>query len=178
MAFELEKFVTDMREAAASAQPVPAVNTLMRKAVAEPLAVAAAMPDYDGDELLLHEDDTVSIFCVQFYADRIVPPHNHKMPAFIGVYQGTEINELYRHEDGQLKLIKEQAVEAGKTLSIGAAGIHGVRTGSPSEDSYALHVYLGRLNGVERELFDPVTGAAAPFTKERFDALVQIRSST
>ncbi len=172
MSFCPDSFVADLRTATATAHPVRAINAVMKKAVADPAAVAARVPEYEGDELALLESDELSVYCARFFAGQLVPPHNHKMPAFIGVYEGTEINQLFRRDESGLTLIAEKHVGPGETLSIGGEGIHGVYT-SGGKDSLALHVYLGSLKTVSRSLFDPDTGHELPFTDENFRALLR-----
>lgn len=172
MRFELDRFVSDIRAAAASERATGAINTLMKAAVSDPVAVASCVPAYEGTELALYEDDTVSIFCVRFLPGEIVPPHDHTIPAFIGVYQGIEVNQLFRHDSRALELVREKWVASGETLSIGARGIHGVYTAN-GEESLALHVYLGRLKQVSRSLFHPETGEEMPFTTETYESLLR-----
>ena len=172
MAFTVDTFVAGVCDAAAQAQPVRAVNAVMKDAVADPDAVAAAVPGYEGDELALLENDEVSVYCVRFFAGQLVPPHNHKMPAFIGVYAGTEVNQLFRHGADGLALAAEKHVGPGETLSIGSEGIHGVYA-LGGEESLALHVYLGALKRVSRSLFDPASGREIPYTDENYRALLR-----
>lgn len=172
MSFSPESFVTELRAAAADAHPVRAINAVMREAVADPAVVAARVPDYEGDQLALYETDELSVYCVRFFAGQLVPPHNHKMPAFIGVYEGTEVNQLFRHDASGLTLVAEKHVAPGETLSIGSEGIHGVYA-LGSEDSLALHAYLGALERVSRSLFDPESGREIPYTDENYQALLR-----
>ncbi len=172
MPFSPESFVADLRAAAADARPVRAVNAVMKEAVADPAAVAARVPDYEGEQLCLFENDELSVYCVRFFAGQLVPPHNHKMPAFIGVYEGTEVNRLFRHDASGLTLVAEKHVGPGETLSIGSEGIHGVYARG-GEDSLALHAYLGALERVRRSLFDPESGREIPFTDESYQALLR-----
>ena len=102
-----------------------------------------------------------------------MPPHNHKMPAFLGVYEGTEVNLLYRQsESGELQLTKYRVLKPGDTMSIGGDGIHAVHT-EDANPSLGLHIYLGRLSTVSRELFDSETGQSMPFTDENYQKLVR-----
>jgi len=172
MTFNLDRFVTDVRDAASRDRPTRPVRELMKAAVSDPAAVAGQVPDYEGDQLLLHMDDEVSIYCVKFAAGQLVPPHNHTIPAFIAVYQGTEVNQLFRHDGESLELIAEKHVPAGGTLSIGAEGIHAVYPAN-GEDSLALHVYLGPLERVARSLFHPDSGEEMPFTPQSYDTLLR-----
>lgn len=172
MSFCPDRFVADLRAAAADPHPVRAINAVMKNAVSDPAAVAAGVPDYEGDELALLETDELSAYCARFFAGQLVPPHNHRMPAFIGVYEGTEVNQLFRHDASGLTLVAEKHVGPGETLSIGGEGIHGVYT-KGGKDSLALHVYLGSLKTVSRSLFHPDSGEEMPFTDENYQALLR-----
>ena len=172
MSFTMDSFVANLRAAAADRQPARAINAMMKEAVADPAAVAAQVPEYEGEELALLETDELSAYCARFFAGQLVPPHNHKMPAFIGVYEGTEVNQLFRHDASGLTLVVEKHVGPGETLSIGGEGIHGVYT-KGGRDSLALHVYLGSLKTVSRSLFDPESGREIPFTDENYQALLR-----
>ena len=172
MTFTPETFVARTRAAAAGGQPVRAINAVMREAVADPAAVAAWVPAYEGDELALFEDDALSIYCVRFFAGEVVPPHDHRVPAFIGVYEGTEVNRLFRREAKGLTMVAEKRVGPGETLSIGSEGIHGVYA-ADGKDSLALHVYLGPLKTLSRSLFEPESGREIPFTDDDYRALLR-----
>ena len=172
MSFTMDSFVANLRAAAADRHPARAINAVMKEAVADPAAVAAQVPEYEGEELALLETDELSAYCARFFAGQLVPPHNHKMPAFIGVYEGTEVNQLFRHDASGLTLVAEKHVGPGETLSIGGEGIHGVYT-KGGRDSLALHVYLGSLKTVSRSLFDPESGREIPFTDENYQALLR-----
>ena len=172
MSFTRDSFVANLRAAAADPYPARAINAMMKEAVANPAAVAAQVPEYEGEELVLLETDELSAYCARFFAGQLVPPHNHKMPAFIGVYEGTEVNQLFRHDASGLTLVTEKHVGPGETLSIGGEGIHGVYA-KGGRDSLALHVYLGSLKTVSRSLFDPETGREIPFTDENYQALLR-----
>ena len=172
MPFTLESFVADLRAAAAQAHPARAITAVMREAVADPAEAAARVPDYEGEELALLETDELSVYCARFFAGQLVPPHNHKMPAFIGVYEGTEVNQLFRHHASGLTLVAEKHLGPGETLSIGGEGIHGVYA-KGGQDSLALHAYLGSLKNVSRSLFDPESGREIPYTDENYQALLR-----
>ena len=95
------------------------------------------------------------------------------MPAVLGVYEGTEVNQLYRQsESGELELTKHRVLKPGDTMSIGGNGIHAVHT-EGANPSLGLHIYLGRLSTVSRELFDSETGQSVPFTDENYQKLVR-----
>ena len=172
MSFNLDNFVTSAREAASQDRATTAVNELMVRTFANPEEIAAAIEPFDRDDEPLYEDEHVSIYWVRFDPHVKVPPHNHKIAAFLGVYEGVEVNELYRKANGGIELVKSKRMEPGATLSMGAEGIHGVYSEGDSA-SLGLHIYLGSLQTVERELFHPETGEAMAFTDENYQKLVR-----
>ena len=173
MSFSLTGFVRSARSAAADARPVAAVKTLMSQVFADPKAIARAAGSFIGPDECLYEDDGVSIYSVRFAPHELVPPHNHRIHAFLGVYEGTEVNLLYKQVTaGQLKLAKRRVLNPGDTMTIGSDGIHAVHT-EHAMPSLGLHIYLGRLSTVSRELFDVETGRSIPFTDDNYQMLVR-----
>lgn len=162
--------IAALREAGRADAPVRAVRARLEEAIRAPDAFRAALPALgDGDETLLFEDESVSIWHCRFHPDREVPPHEHRMPAFIGVFSGVEINTFYRRGGAGLERVSTQPVHVGETLAIGEAGVHSVRAGGQTA-SHAIHVYLGPLTAVERCLFDWESGAAQPLNDASFAA--------
>ena len=170
--FRLNDFLQAARDAAVSDGPSKATLALMKKTFAEPGNIAAGIGDFDKDEEILFEDNTVSIQYVRFQPGLLVPPHDHQIPAFIGVYEGVEENRLYRLDDSGLTHVKTKNTGPGDVLSIGPNGFHAVQALN-NQPSQAIHVYLGKLTTVERSLFDWETSTTIPFTDENFDRLVQ-----
>ncbi|MEM9915420.1 MAG: hypothetical protein AAF911_10700 [Planctomycetota bacterium] len=171
MAFSYDRFVADVRDAAASADaPMAAVQRVMHEAVADPAAVASAVPEREDDELHLFEDASVSIWVCRFRPDVVMPAHEHKMPVVIGGFAGIEKSILYRRVGDELEPIGERSVGPGEVITIGADAIHAV-TAEGDQLSHALHVYLGELTKVERDLFDEATGGTVPFTDANFEKL-------
>ncbi len=170
MTFSHDSFVKAVRAAASVPDAVQAVRALLKQVLADPDAVAAAVPHQEEDEILLFEDKTVSIWNCRFQPDVVMPPHEHKMTAHIGVFSGAEKNILFRREEGNLRHAATRAVHPGEVFSIGPDGVHAV-TADGDRPSQALHVYLGPLTQVKRGLFDWETGAEVDFTMENFDRM-------
>ena len=173
-AFDLQKFIGRLREAASSADAAARVEALMSEAFRDPAAVRAAIPAFDTDEEILFEDETLSVYYCRFDPDHQVPPHDHRTTAVIGVYEGGEVNSFYRVEDGRLVETSTVTLGAGDVLRIGPDDIHTVMT-SASEACHGLHVYLAPLTTIDRSLYDWETGAAEPMSDERFEALTRPR---
>ena len=172
VSFNLDEFVAQARDAAGRDKAVAAVNDLMSRTFANPEEIAAVIDPFEHDDEPLYEDQQVSVYWVRFDPHVKVPPHNHKIAAFLGVYEGVEVNELYRKTNGGIELVKTRRMEPGDTLSMGAEGIHGVFS-EGDKASLGLHIYLGALTAVEREVFDPDTGEAMPFTSSNYEKLVK-----
>ncbi len=168
--FSLDDFVAEARAAAAAPDPLGAVERLMARVLADPDAVADGVPQMAQDEVLLFEDETISVWHERFLPDEILPPHEHRMPVVLGVYRGRERNTLWRRVDERLYPAGRLELAAGEYQVLGADAIHAVQAldGAPS---LGLHVYLGALTSVRRHLFDWDSGAPVAMTDETFEAM-------
>lgn len=167
----LDRFVADARAAAAAPDPLRAATRLMADTFADPQALADTLPEPD-DEVLLFEDATVSIWHERFAPDRELPPHDHAMPALLGVYRGRERNRLWQVVDGVARPGGTLLLEAGQVHVFAPHEVHSVQAldGAPS---FGLHVYLGPLGRVARNLYDRETGMAQPLTEAAFTAAIR-----
>lgn len=170
MSFSYDDFVAAARVAACAENPNDAVKSLLATTLADPDLKASGLPHHDEDEILLFEDETVSIWSCQFDPKFVMPPHEHKMHVHIGVVSGYEKNIMFRRDDNKLTHIVTKIVNPGEVLSIGPDGLHAV-SASGNDHSHALHVYLGPLTKVKRDLFDWTTGAVVDFTMDNFNAM-------
>ncbi len=163
MISELETYINTMRELAEGPSPARDVKAYLQDTVSQVASGAIVLPGFDEDETQMFENEHVSIWHVRFHPDVLVPPHDHQMNAYVGVYDGSEHNHFYRREQDTLKHVKSKVVAAGEVLSIGPDGIHTVQSygGEPCQ---ALHVYLGALSTVKRSLFDWDTGEAMAYS--------------
>lgn len=170
-AFDITELVAALRAAAAGENAAKAVRALLEETMADPARVAAGMPDYPENDIIFHEDETVSIWHCRFMPGTTVPAHDHKMSAVIGVYAGRERNDFFE-SDGKGGLQRSSATEVspGDVLSIGPSAIHSVSCISDTP-CCGIHVYLGNLTDTERSLFNPDTGEALAFTMDNYEKL-------
>ena len=171
--FVLDDFIQQLRAAALSEQPVRQVRDLMNAAFSDPSAVQAAMPEFDNDDEVLYEDDTVSIWFVRFVPGLHVPPHDHQTTATIGVYEGAEDNHFYLREENRLVHKSSKRVGPGDVIALKPDGIHSVEA-ADGNNSCGIHVYLAKLTTIERSLFDWESGVAHPFTDENYERMKRI----
>ena len=170
--FDRDRFVTDLRSAAASPDAKERVRGIMEDAFQHPAALASAFADCEGDDVVLFEDDTVSIWYCRFNPTEHIPPHDHQTVATIGVYAGQEINHFYKREGERLVRASSKHLGPGDVIAMGPDAIHSVET-EGAEPSYGVHVYLAPLTTIERSLVDWETGEASPMNEAAFKAAVR-----
>lgn len=170
MSFSFDAFVSEVRTAAESPDPSEAVRTYLEKCVSDPAPIIAASPQSGDDEENLYEDENLSIWRCRFQPHVVMPPHEHKLPVHIAVYAGGEKNILFQVKDGKLEHTSTTVVGPGEVLSLDDSCIHAVTAegGAPSD---ALHVYMGPLMKLKRDLFDWSTGEPVEFSMENFDQM-------
>jgi len=171
--FELNAFVQQLRTAAVEDEPVKRVRELMTDAFRDPASIATAMPEFDQDDEILFEDDTVSIWFVRFAPGLHVPPHDHQTTATIGVYEGAEDNHFYLCEAGRLVHKSSRRVAPGEVIALKPEGIHSVEA-ADNLQCCGIHVYLAKLTTIERSLFDWDSGVAIPYTDENYEKMKRV----
>ncbi|MDH3635911.1 MAG: hypothetical protein OES20_14515 [Gammaproteobacteria bacterium] len=171
--FNLDDYIQQLRAAARESEPGRKVRQLMNEAFQNPQAIGSAMPEFENDDEVLFEDDSVSIWFVRFMPGLHVPPHDHQTTATIGVYEGAEDNHFYLREDGRLVHKSTKRVGPGDVIALKPDGIHSVEAAN-GKQSCAIHVYLAALTTIERSLFGWETGEATPFTDENYDRMKRL----
>lgn len=171
--FNLDDFVQQLRAAARESDPVKKVRDLMSDAFKNPQAIGDAMPEFENDDEILFEDESVSIWFVRFMPGLHVPPHDHQTTATIGVYEGAEDNHFYLHQGGRLVHKTSKRVGPGDVIALKPDGIHSVEAADGAQ-TCGIHVYLAALTTIERSLFDWETGVASPFTDENYDRMKRL----
>ncbi|MEM7091872.1 MAG: hypothetical protein AAF567_02620 [Actinomycetota bacterium] len=171
--FDRDAFIAELRSAATADDAPARIKALVAEAVADPAAVHTAMEDLVDDDVILFEDDTVSIWRCRFPVGTSVPPHDHRMRATIGLYAGAERNSFFERDDHGAAVLAESVVlTPGEVLQIDGDVIHAVTT-EGSEPCCGIHVYLGKLTTVERSLFDPENGEAMAYSDANYERLTQ-----
>lgn len=170
MSFDFDDFVRQVRAAASAPNPSQAVRAYLEQCVADPEPIIAATSQDGDDEVHLFEDETLSIWRCRFQPHVVMPPHEHKLPVHIAVYAGGEKNILFQAKDGKLEHESTTVVGPGEVLSLEDDCIHAV-SAEGDVPSFALHVYMGPLMALKRDLFDWNTGEAVDFSMENFDQM-------
>lgn len=171
--FDLDALVSRLRAAASGASARAEIKTILEETVKDPDHVRAGMPDFEENDVILYEDDAVSIWHCRFMPGVAVPAHDHQMSATIAVYRGIERNDFFAAgSEGEISKSSEVTLAAGDVLQIGPSAIHAVACTS-EEPCCGIHVYLGRLTTVERSLFDTKKGEVMSYSDDNYNRLTR-----
>jgi predicted metal-dependent enzyme (double-stranded beta helix superfamily) len=174
----VREFLDGVREAiAASGSPEEACEAI-RPRFAELLADDAWLPDEYmapvpgsgmgggiGQWLLYRADDgSLSLFSLVVPPGAQTPVHDHLAWGLVGLYRGTQDEEIYGHRNGALELVEKRSLVPGDfyVLIPPRDDIHRVRTTS-TETSVSIHLLTNDTGCVWRHAYDPATGEAQPF---------------
>jgi len=171
-------FITDVQATVADASsPEQACETL-RPRFSELLAdpdwlpaeYRAAAPESGmgggiGQWLLYRADDgSMSFFSLVVPPGSETPIHDHLAWGLVGLYRGTQDEEIYARRDGALELVEQRALEPGDfyVLIPPRDDIHRVRTTS-AETSVSIHLLTNDTGCVWRHAWDTAAAEARPF---------------
>jgi 3-mercaptopropionate dioxygenase len=171
-------FISGVRaEIAAASSPAEACERI-RPRFAELLADPDWLPlEYQADApesgmgggigqwlLCRAEDGTLSLFSLVVPAGSETPVHDHLAWGLVGLYRGTQDEEIYARREDALELVERRALVPGDfyVLLPPRDDIHRVRTTS-AETSVSIHLLTNDTGCVWRHAYDPDSGEARPF---------------
>ncbi len=110
------------------------------------------------------EDGTLSLFSLVVPAGSETPVHDHLAWGLVGLYRGTQDEEIYARRDDALELVERRSLVPGDfyVLLPPRDDIHRVRTTS-AETSVSIHLLTNDTGCVWRHAYDPDSGEARPF---------------
>jgi 3-mercaptopropionate dioxygenase len=171
-------FVAGVREAIAGADSPAAACEAIRPGFAELLADAQWLPERFmeanpdsgmgggiGQWLLFRaEDRSLTLFSLVVPPGSATPIHDHLAWGLVGLYRGTQDEEIFAEHGGHAEPAGRRALVAGDfyTLLPPRDDIHRVRTTS-GEASISIHLLTNDTGCVWRHTFDEASGAPAPF---------------
>src|SRR4051812_9712964 len=109
-------------------------------------------------------DGSLSLFSLVVPPQAETPVHDHLAWGLVGLYRGTQDEEIFAREDAGLELVERRALATGDfyVLLPPRDDIHRVRTTSP-ETSVSIHLLTNDTGCVWRHAYDPATGEERPF---------------
>ena len=174
----VRQFLTTVRESIAAARSPGEACTAIRPRFAELLADPDWLPDAYresdpesgmgggiGQWLLFRAADrSLSLFSLVVPPGSETPVHDHLAWGLVGLYQGTQDEDIYAEGNGGLKLLESRSLRPGDFYELipPQDDIHRVRTTS-AETSVSIHLLTNDTGCVWRHTFDPESGERAPF---------------
>jgi 3-mercaptopropionate dioxygenase len=109
-------------------------------------------------------DRSLSLFSLVVPPGSETPVHDHLAWGLVGLYRGTQEEEIYAERDGALELTESRALATGDFYALlpPRDDIHRVRTTSP-ETSVSIHLLTNDTGCVWRHRFEPETGERTDF---------------
>jgi predicted metal-dependent enzyme (double-stranded beta helix superfamily) len=109
-------------------------------------------------------DGSLSLFALVVPSGSETPVHDHLAWGLVGLYRGTQDEDIYSQRNGALELVEQRALSPGDFYALipPKDDIHRVRTTS-AETSVSIHLLTNDTGCVWRHAFDPESGEAHPF---------------
>jgi predicted metal-dependent enzyme (double-stranded beta helix superfamily) len=109
-------------------------------------------------------DGSLSLFSLVVPPGAETPIHDHLAWGLVGLYRGTQDEEIYARRDGALELVERRSLVPGDfyVLIPPRDDIHRVRTTS-ADTSVSIHLLTNDTGCVWRHAYDPGSGKARPF---------------
>jgi 3-mercaptopropionate dioxygenase len=109
-------------------------------------------------------DGSLSLFSLVVPPEAETPVHDHLAWGLVGLYRGTQDEEIFARREGALELTDSRVLNPGDFYALipPTDDIHRVRTTSP-ETSVSIHLLTNDTGCVWRHSFDPHSGEEHPF---------------
>ena len=109
-------------------------------------------------------DRSLSLFSLVVPPGSETPVHDHLAWGLVGLYQGTQDEDIYAEGNGGLKLLESRSLRPGDFYELipPTDDIHRVRTTS-DETSVSIHLLTNDTGCVWRHRYDPHSGEREPF---------------
>jgi predicted metal-dependent enzyme (double-stranded beta helix superfamily) len=109
-------------------------------------------------------DRSLSLFSLVVPPGSSTPIHDHLAWGLVGLYRGTQDEEIYAERDGRVEPAERRALARGDfyVLLPPRDDVHRVRTTSP-ETSVSIHLLTNDTGCVWRHRYDERSGMPAPF---------------
>ena len=140
--FDTDTFLAQCIDAVGETQPRLAIKELLEEAVADPASVARSLPPERAGIAKLHCSPELTILNVVWAPHMRFGPHDHRMWALIGIYNGGEDNAFYRRAGDTLAPSGGKDLQTGDVVLLGDDVVHAV-TNPTAQFTGAIHIYGG-----------------------------------
>ena len=109
-------------------------------------------------------DRSLSLFSLVVPPGAATPIHDHLAWGLVGLYAGTQDEEIYAQAEGRLDLLERRALRPGDFYALlpPREDIHRVQTTSDTT-SVSIHLLTNDTGCVWRHAYEPESGEARPF---------------
>jgi 3-mercaptopropionate dioxygenase len=175
---QVREFIAGVRDEIGRARSPREACDAIRPAFAALLADPAWLPEryQEGDPesamgggigqwlLFRAGDRSLTLFALVVPPAAETPVHDHLAWGLVGLYRGTQDEEIYAKGNGGLELVERRSLAPGAFYALipPRDDIHRVRTTS-AETSVSLHLLTNDTGCVWRHAYDAKSGEARPF---------------
>lgn len=187
----VREFVADVRAAIAAADSPARACDAIQPRFAELLADPGWLPEryQEGDPesgmgggigqwlLFRAGDRSLTLFALVVPSGARTPIHDHLAWGLVGLYRGTQDEEIYAEGATGLERTERRALAPGDFYALlpPRDDIHRVRTTS-AETSVSIHLLTNDTGCVWRHAFDEESGAVSPFRSGYVNVLCEDES--
>jgi predicted metal-dependent enzyme (double-stranded beta helix superfamily) len=161
----IDAFLDATRRALTGATPRPALRTLLEELAQTLAGQERPWIEHDADEVLLASSPEMTVYHITLSPRIHYPPHDHRMPAMIALYRGSETSFSYRRIGPALERVRRHDYAAPCIAELPEDVIHSV-VNMGTARSAAIHVYFGDLKTVARSIWDRDLQQERPFDND------------
>ena len=150
--FNVERFVESCRGALREPTPHLAIKELVEEAVSAPSEVERALgPITQGGIQTLLRTEELTILHFVWAPLMTLGPHDHRMWAVIGLYEGQEDNSFFRRRKDApgIERLNARSLQRTDAIALGEQVIHSVAN-PLRQYTGAIHVYGGDFFATQR----------------------------
>jgi predicted metal-dependent enzyme (double-stranded beta helix superfamily) len=166
--FDIDEFLAECRQARNETEPRRATREVLTRALDRPGEVGDALRPTEGGITLLHHEPDLTVIHVVWAPGMQLFPHDHRMWAVIGIYEGQEDNTFFRRSGPDRRSLTESGgkeLATGDVLVLGDDAIHAV--GNPKDHlTAAVHIYGGDFVNEPRSQWGPGPVEERPYDLE------------
>jgi predicted metal-dependent enzyme (double-stranded beta helix superfamily) len=163
-----------IEDAGSPAQACDAIRPSFAQLLADPDWLPERFQEDDPDSgmgggigqwlLFRAEDRSLSLFSLVVPSGAQTPVHDHLAWGLVGLYRGTQDEDIYAERGDGIELVERRALARGDFYALipPTDDIHRVRTTSP-QTSVSIHLLTNDTGCVWRHAFDAGSGERTPF---------------